>query len=131
MTASSQPPVLEARMVRKTYRRGAIATEVLKGVDLSVARGEFLSVVGASGSGKSTLLHLAGGLENVTAGQVLVNGRDLSTLSAAQLAALRRHGDQLHVLRQRRQVGLLDALLRRRRAAARGVRRAAAVREHR
>ena len=89
MNASSQPPVLEARMVRKTYRRGAIATEVLKGVDLSVARGEFLSVVGASGSGKSTLLHLLGTLDQADGGEVWLDGERIDNAGATRRDRLR------------------------------------------
>lgn len=89
MTASTQSPVLEARMVRKTYRRGDIATEVLKGVDLSVSRGEFLSVVGASGSGKSTLLHVLGTLDQADGGEVWLDGERIDNARAARRERLR------------------------------------------
>lgn len=62
-------PALEARAVRKSYDQGRI--EALRGADVSIARGEYVAIVGPSGSGKSTLLHLLGGLDSPTSGQVL------------------------------------------------------------
>jgi putative ABC transport system ATP-binding protein len=62
----------------------------LRGVDLAVHAGELVAVMGPSGSGKSTLLHVAGGLDTPTSGQVFVEGRDLASLSATQVAAVRR-----------------------------------------
>jgi lipoprotein-releasing system ATP-binding protein len=74
--------ILEARALRKTYRGGDNElVEVLNQVDLSVARGEVVAVVGASGAGKSTLLHLLGALEAPTAGEVFLDGVAFSTLS--------------------------------------------------
>jgi lipoprotein-releasing system ATP-binding protein len=74
--------ILEARALRKTYRGGDNElVEVLNHVDLSVARGEVVAVVGASGAGKSTLLHLLGALEGPTAGDVFLDGVAYSTLS--------------------------------------------------
>ena len=64
--------------------------EVLRNIQLDIADGEFIVLVGPSGCGKSTLLHLAGGLEAPSAGHVLVGGRDLATMSPAELAQLRR-----------------------------------------
>jgi putative ABC transport system ATP-binding protein len=69
---------------------GATAVEALRGVDLQVAAGELVAVMGPSGSGKSTLLTLAGGLDTATSGEVLVEGVPLSGLDAAGLAQLRR-----------------------------------------
>ncbi len=82
-------PVLEARGLVKVYTQGPEAVRVLRGVELAVARGERVAVVGASGSGKSTLLHLLGGLDLPTAGLVRVDGRDMSALSEAERGRLR------------------------------------------
>ncbi|CAB4708754.1 MAG: ATP-binding cassette domain-containing protein [Actinobacteria bacterium] len=87
---STGTPVLEFMDVVKSYGSGTTETRALTSVDLRVAPGEFIAVMGPSGCGKSTLLHLAGGLEPVTAGRVLVNGRDVSEMSPADLATLRR-----------------------------------------
>ena len=79
-------PVLELRDVRKTYPGGV---EALRGVSLSVGRGEMTAIVGPSGSGKSTLLHLMGTLDRPTSGSVAIEGRDLSRASDDELAGLR------------------------------------------
>lgn len=85
----SEPPVLECRGLCRTFDEGPLHVEVLKGIDLSVARGERVAIVGASGSGKSTLLHLLGGLDKPTAGEVLVGGRHMSRLGEAERGRLR------------------------------------------
>jgi len=83
-------PVLEAHGLRKVYQGGdGRAIQVLSGVNLEVARGEFVAIVGESGSGKSTLLHLLGGLDRPTDGTVSLDGRGYHTLGASELAALR------------------------------------------
>jgi putative ABC transport system ATP-binding protein len=74
----------------KRYRDQDVEVEALRGIDLEVARGEFVAVMGPSGSGKSTLLHLLGGLDTPTSGEVLIDGRPLAGLSRSQLAAMRR-----------------------------------------
>jgi lipoprotein-releasing system ATP-binding protein len=81
--------IIAARGLAKAYREGGLAVEVLKGVDLNLAGGEIVAVVGASGSGKSTLLHCLGGLDNLDAGTLQVGGRDLARLSDAQRGELR------------------------------------------
>lgn len=89
MTTHAATPLLETRGVGKTYPMGQRALEVLRGVNLTVRRGDFVALRGASGAGKSTLLHLLGGLDFATAGEVWFDGRNLTTLSAAELARFR------------------------------------------
>ncbi|HKP66277.1 MAG TPA: lipoprotein-releasing ABC transporter ATP-binding protein LolD [Casimicrobiaceae bacterium] len=88
-TRMSDTPVVACRGLRKTYRNGPLDVPVLLGVDLDVAIGERLAIVGASGSGKSTLLHLLGGLDLPTEGEVRVEGASLATLSESERGALR------------------------------------------
>ncbi len=81
-------PVLALRGVTKTYP-GDPPTQVLHGIDLEVARGELVAVVGPSGSGKSTLMNLIGTLDRPTAGEVWLGGHDASTMSDKAVSALR------------------------------------------
>jgi putative ABC transport system ATP-binding protein len=83
-------PIIEVRNLRKVYHVGDVDVEALRGVDLTVERGELLCVVGPSGSGKSTLFHILGGLTPPTSGEVLIDGHDLSRLKDAERTALRR-----------------------------------------
>ena len=73
--------ILAAQRLRKTYQIGRRQVEVLKGLDLNIARGEVVVIVGASGAGKSTLLHLLGGLDRPTDGTVLFDGTPLDKLN--------------------------------------------------
>jgi lipoprotein-releasing system ATP-binding protein len=81
--------VLACSDLQKTFRQGADAVQVLRGVNLSVAQGEIVAVVGASGSGKSTLLHLLGGLDEPTSGEVNVFGRPMHRLSDGERGEVR------------------------------------------
>jgi putative ABC transport system ATP-binding protein len=81
---------LELRRVSKVYGSGPSEVHALSEVDLLVERGELVAIMGPSGSGKSTLLTIAGGLEEATDGQVLVNGVDLATVSRSDRATMRR-----------------------------------------
>jgi len=82
-------PVVEAIDLKKTYMLGKIPVEALRGVNLKVESGDFLSILGPSGSGKSTLLNLVGALDKPTAGKLSIDGVDVSTLNDNQLADLR------------------------------------------
>ncbi|MGB9671971.1 MAG: ABC transporter ATP-binding protein [Candidatus Norongarragalinales archaeon] len=82
--------IVEAVNLRKTYLLGKVPVEALRGVNLKVEEGEFLSVLGPSGSGKSTLLNLIGALDKPTDGTVLIDGVDISKLNDNQLADVRR-----------------------------------------
>src|ERR1700734_4480467 len=75
--------------LRKSLRTGGTTVDILRGIDFTVARGEFVAIMGASGSGKSTLLGLVGGLDNPTSGSVALNGTVISNLPEDQLAQLR------------------------------------------
>jgi ABC-type lipoprotein export system ATPase subunit len=81
--------LLAARNVSKSYTLGPRSLEVLRGVNLEVARGEFLALRGASGAGKSTLLHLFGGLDAPNTGEIWFAGQNLARASATELTRLR------------------------------------------
>jgi putative ABC transport system ATP-binding protein len=82
-------PIVEAVNVTKTYMLGKVPVEALRGVDLKVETGDFVSILGPSGSGKSTMLNLIGALDKPTAGTLLIDGVDISKLNDNQLADLR------------------------------------------
>ncbi|WP_425599877.1 lipoprotein-releasing ABC transporter ATP-binding protein LolD [Xanthomonas melonis] len=81
--------VIRAEALGKTYAEGKMRTPVFDGLDLAVATGETVAIVGASGAGKSTLLHLLGGLDVPTSGEVYVAGERMSALSDGQRGKLR------------------------------------------
>jgi len=83
-------PILSVRDLRKIYRVGDVDVHALRGVDLDVERGEFLSVIGPSGSGKSTLFHILGGLTPPTSGSVKMDGRDLLAMTDRERTNLRK-----------------------------------------
>ncbi|KAB2901210.1 MAG: ABC transporter ATP-binding protein [Kofleriaceae bacterium] len=85
----SADPVIQLESVRKSYGEGAGKTEVLRGVSLSVPRGELIALVGQSGSGKSTLLNIVGGLDKADGGTVRVLGHDYRQTGEQELARLR------------------------------------------
>ncbi len=74
----------------KTYMLGTLAVEVLKDINLSIEKGEFITIMGPSGSGKSTLLYLLGGLDKPTTGKIIINGQDIATLSDVEQSVMRR-----------------------------------------
>lgn len=80
----TEPLILQAHGLVKRFHEGPLDVTILQGVDVSVARGQTVAVVGASGSGKSTLLHLLGGLDAPTSGRVKLMGRDLAAMNAAE-----------------------------------------------
>jgi putative ABC transport system ATP-binding protein len=87
--ASGADAIIEVSDVIKVFREGDIETIALRGVDLEIARGEFVALMGRSGSGKSTLLHLLAGSDRPTAGHVIVDGVDLSRVDETERASLR------------------------------------------
>ncbi len=82
--------MIELQQVSKVYHRGPEEIQALKGVDLKIASGEFVAITGKSGCGKSTLLHIIGGLEQVSRGRVILDGRDLALLAEPELTRFRR-----------------------------------------
>lgn len=83
-------PIISVRKLTKTYRAGEVDVHALSGIDLDVAKGEFIAIVGSSGSGKSTLFNILGGLTPPTSGSVHINGRDLSHMSNNERTNLRK-----------------------------------------
>lgn len=81
--------ILEATNINKIYDEGAVSTQVLTGLDLTVNPGERIAIVGTSGSGKSTLLHLLGGLDTPTSGEVWLHGQLLNNMNETERGAMR------------------------------------------
>jgi ABC-type lipoprotein export system ATPase subunit len=82
-------PLVVATDLHKTYTLGRRSLEVLRGLGISVNRGDFVALRGASGAGKSTLLHLLGGLDRPNAGKIMIGGKDLAAFSRGELARFR------------------------------------------
>src|ERR1017187_1915348 len=87
----SNSSIIQVRNLYKTYRAGDVDVHALQGANLDVAKGEFVSIVGASGSGKSTLFNILGALTPPTSGTVRIDGKDLKDLSNAERTKLRRN----------------------------------------
>ncbi|HHJ39713.1 MAG: lipoprotein ABC transporter ATP-binding protein [Methylothermaceae bacteria B42] len=82
-------PVLACYGLKKHFREGPLQVDVLRGIDLEVAEGQRIAIMGASGSGKSTLLHVLGGLDSVSGGKVVWGGVDIATLNERRLSRMR------------------------------------------
>ena len=82
--------ILTTQKLYKTYGKGDTKVEALKEVSFSVAKGEFVSIIGPSGSGKSTLLNMIGALDFPTSGKVTIDGRDIYTMKEEELSVFRR-----------------------------------------
>jgi putative ABC transport system ATP-binding protein len=84
-------PILKTENLWKIYRTGKVDVPALRGVNVEIFPGEFVSIMGPSGCGKSTMLHVIGGLAQATRGRVLLDGNDLTAMSDAARTLLRRH----------------------------------------
>ncbi|OGT09927.1 MAG: macrolide ABC transporter ATP-binding protein [Gammaproteobacteria bacterium GWE2_42_36] len=82
-------PIVIMQEIRKTYQSGGMSFEALKGIDLQINAGEYISILGPSGSGKSTLMHIIGCLSTPTSGRYVLNGREVSHLNRNELASVR------------------------------------------
>src|SRR5688572_23673591 len=85
-----EPPAIETHDLHMHYGKGRTEVRALDGVDLTIAKGEMVAIMGPSGSGKSTLLHIVGALESPTSGTVAVGGRHFEGLDDKELTELRR-----------------------------------------
>jgi putative ABC transport system ATP-binding protein len=88
---SAPPPVIFLDAVHKIYKSGEVDVHAVRGVSLSIAKGEFVAIMGASGSGKSTLMNMLGCLDRPTNGRYLLDGTAVSELNRKQLSILRNH----------------------------------------
>ena len=82
---------VQFKKVSKTYHMGEVDIEALRDVNFVIEKGEFCVIVGASGAGKTTILNILGGMDSLSAGQVLLDGTDISAFGKKQLTAYRRH----------------------------------------
>lgn len=89
ITTSADQPLIHARSLRKTYQIGGQVVHALDGLDLDIARNEYVALMGPSGSGKSTLMNMLGCLDSPTSGRYVLNGQDVSALDDDALADIR------------------------------------------
>jgi putative ABC transport system ATP-binding protein len=89
-TMAAAGPMIRVQGLTKVYHVGDVEVAALRGVDLEIARGEFVAIVGPSGSGKSTLFHILGGLTPPSAGTVTIDGKDLAAMTNADRTNLRK-----------------------------------------
>ncbi len=87
--ANGSPPIVSARSVHKTYRTGDVVVPALRGVDLEILTGEFLTIIGPSGNGKSTLLNCLSGIDDIDSGEVVIDGLSIHELSDKKRTAHR------------------------------------------
>jgi putative ABC transport system ATP-binding protein len=81
--------VIEAEDVTRSYELDGVTVDALRGVSLGIEQGDYVAIIGPSGSGKSTLMHLLGALDRPTTGRLLIDGQDIATLTAPEMAKLR------------------------------------------
>lgn len=91
VSSANDSVVLKVENIVKVFESAAGRVAALRGVNLSIRKGEFVSIVGPSGSGKSTLLNMIGALDRPTSGRVIINGVDVFSLSDSELATMRNH----------------------------------------
>ena len=89
--AEEKPVLISLKDITKTFGKGEMQTQVLKGVNLDIREGEFLVILGESGCGKSTMLNIIGGMDQPTSGSVIFDGKDYAGASEAELTAFRRN----------------------------------------
>jgi putative ABC transport system ATP-binding protein len=91
VNAATNTPVVQLRAATKVYTTGEVEVRALAGIDIGIARGEFVAIMGASGSGKSTLMNILGCLDRPTSGEYLLDGVGVAGLDRRELARLRNH----------------------------------------